>query len=469
MTRFNPILATDSYKIGHAAMYPEGTTAIYSYFEARKGAALPETVFFGLQALLDRFLTQPVTQADLDEAVELTNAHFGAPLLNVEGWQRIIDVHGGKLPLRIKAVPEGTVVPINNVMMTVENTDPELPWLTNFVESLLTHVWYPSTVASVSRSVKQVMAKYLDVTAENRDALTFMLHDFGYRGVSSHESAEMGGAGHLLNFRGTDTLPAMTMLLDHYDADLADLAFSVPATEHSVMTALGERGEPGVISQLLANYPTGILSVVADSYDYYRFVDEFVGVVFREQILAREGRFVVRPDSVTKDHPTPEALVEWTLHSLWRTIGGTTNSKGYKVLDDHVRVLWGDGIGPAGIERIMEVATAAGFSVENLVFGMGGGLLQKINRDTQRFAFKCSARRDENGWHDVWKKPLDISKASKAGRMSLIPYDHSVTTVAWPNAAEDLLQVVFENGEVVSRSTLAEARERAEVKAPALV
>lgn len=458
---FNPILATDSYKVSHAAMYPEDTTAVYSYFEARKGAQFPETVFFGLQALLDRYLTAPVTQRHLDEAIELTTAHFNAPLLNAVGWQHIIDQHGGKLPIRIKAVPEGTVVPIGNVMMTVENTDPEVPWLTNYVESLLTHVWYPSTVATLSRSVKKTMARYLELTSDNPDAIDFMLHDFGYRGVSSHESAEVGGAGHLVNFMGTDTLPAMSMLLEHYDAKLDTLAFSVPATEHSIMTARGPAGEADIVDQLLTEYPTGILSVVADSYDYYNFVSDLVCGKFKDRILAREGRFVVRPDSVTVKHDTPENLVLWTLHQLWDAFGGEVNSKGFKVLDDHIRVLWGDGIGPDGIELILDLARSYGFSVENLVFGMGGGLLQKVNRDTQRFAFKCSARHDGKQWQDVWKKPLDISKASKAGRLSLIPFDRGMTTIAEANHPFDLLGTVFENGEVVSRSTFDQVRERA--------
>jgi nicotinamide phosphoribosyltransferase len=262
----NLILATDSYKLTHWNMYPRGTTGIYSYFESRNGAQFNETVFFGLQSIIKRYLEGVViTSEALNEANELARHHFGRDMLNMDGWMTILLRHGGKLPLRIKAVPEGTPVPTGNVMMTVENTDPDLPWLTNAMESLLTHVWYPSTVASLSRSVKQMMASFLEETSENPDAINFMLHDFGYRGVSSHESAEMGGMGHLINFLGTDTLPAMQAAVRDYGAPLETLAFSVPATEHSIMTSLGPDGEEEIVGELLEDFPSGILSVVADS------------------------------------------------------------------------------------------------------------------------------------------------------------------------------------------------------------
>lgn len=462
----NVILATDSYKLGHWTQYPKNTTGVYSYFESRKGAMYDETVFVGLQHILKDLEGVVVTQKDVAFAAILAKAHFGdKTVFNFDGWMHVVNEHGGRLPVRIKAVPEGTVVPVGNVLMTVENTCPDCFWLTNALESLLTHVWYPSTVASLSRGVKKTISRYLDLTAETQDGLPFMLHDFGYRGAATHEAAALGGFGHLVNFLGTDTVPAMVLAMESYGAKLDGLAYSVRATEHSVMTAMGPNGEEGVVQQLLNDTPTGILSVVADSYDYYNFVENFVGDRFKEQIMARDGVFVVRPDSVTKQHDTPENLVAWTLESLWKNIGGTTNSKGFKVLDNHVRILWGDGIGPDGIELILDVARSYGFSAENLVFGMGGGLLQKVNRDTQRFAFKSSAQRRDGMWHDVFKRPLDISKTSKAGRLSLIPYDHTMVTVAQPNHKEDLLVTVFENGEILTHSTLEEVRERAALPA----
>jgi nicotinamide phosphoribosyltransferase len=460
----NIILATDSYKINHWNQYPVDTQAVYSYFEARPGARFPSTVFVGLQHILKEYMEgRVVTMEDVEQADALATAHFGGEgLFNREGWEHVVNDHDGKLPLKIKAVPEGTVVPINNVMMTVENTCPKCFWLTNAMESLLTHVWYPSTVATLSRHTKRVIASYLDMTAESRDGLPFMLHDFGYRGATSPESAAIGGFGHLANFKGTDTLPAMLLAMKYYDAKLDDLAFSVPATEHSVMTAKGEEGEFTVVEQLLDNYPTGILSVVADSYDIYRFVDT-IGTTYKDRILERDGVFVVRPDSITPEHKTPQALTVNLVRRLDAHFGSTPNTKGYKVLNPKVRILWGDGIDPLGIDLILHELECAGYSAENMVFGMGGGLLQKdINRDTQRFAFKCAAAKRENEWVDVFKKPLDESKASKKGRLKLVR-NGELKTVPIIHGGDDVMQTVFLNGEVVKTYTMDEVRANAEL------
>lgn len=451
----NVILATDSYKLTHWGQYPPGTEGVYSYFESRDGAAFPYTVFFGLQSILASLVGRVVTLSDIDEAEVLALAHFGRPLFNRDGWEHVYREHDGRLPLKIKAVPEGSVIPTGNVLMTVENTDPRCFWLTNAVESLLTHVWYPSTVATLSRTTKEAIRGHLTATADSVEGLPFMLHDFGYRGATSHESAAIGGAGHLVNFQGTDTLPAMLLARDDYGAALDTLAFSVPATEHSVMTSLGREGEYAVVGRLLNDYPSGILSVVADSYNIYDFTHN-VADLWRERILARDGVFVVRPDSVTSAHPYPSDLVAWILHTLWMGYQGTTNSKGFKVLDPHVRVLWGDGLDQHAIKGILARAQLEGFSAENLVFGMGGGLLQKVNRDTQRFAFKSSAQKRDGVWYDVWKDPVDSSKRSKRGRLSLTRDYQTV-----PEQDDDVLRIVFEDGRLVNPITFDEVRRNA--------
>lgn len=462
MIEDNIILATDSYKLGHYQQYPKDTEAVYSYFESRPGAKFDYTVFFGLQSILRRYLEgQVVTQQGITEAATLAGIHFGNNFIfNYEGWQHILDDHGGCLPLRIKAVPEGTCVPTGNVLMTVENTCPKCYWLTNAVESLLTHVWYPSTVATLSRTTKEAMWHY--VSEEARGGLDFMLHDFGYRGASSHETAALGGAAHLVNFLGTDTLPGMQLAINEYGADRNTLAFSVPATEHSVMTSLGEEGEFQIVEQLLDRYPEGIVSCVADSYDIYRFVN-IIGKNYAERILARDGKFVVRPDSITKTHETPEELMVWIVDTLYEWFGGTENSEGLKVLDPHIGVLWGDGIDPEGIEKILAALWAAGYAGENAVFGMGGGLLQKVNRDTQRFAFKSSAQKRSGEWHDVFKNPLDSSKASKKGRLSLWQniYTGEYETIPYDPARDNSLVTVFENGYLLNEQTFDKIRERA--------
>jgi nicotinamide phosphoribosyltransferase len=451
----NLILATDSYKLGHWNQYPHDTEAVYSYLESRPGAEYPYTVFFGLQYILKNYLTgYAVPDASLEEARTVARNHFGAPIFNYKGWSHLITEHNGRLPLRIKAVPEGTPVPTGNVMMTVENTCPECYWLTNAVESILTHVWYSSTVATQSRVIKERMKQYLDETGSPDAGLQYMLHDFGYRGASSHESAAIGGAGHLINFVGTDTLPAMMLAKNYYNAELKTLAFSVPATEHSVMTARGPEGEFEVVEQLLKEYPEGILSVVADSYDTHNFVTT-LGEKYKDQIMARDGKFVVRPDS---GDPVMTTLM--VSERLWDAFGGTTNQKGFRVLDPHVGVLWGDGIGPGGIYEILQAARDQKFAAENYVFGMGGGLLQKVNRDTQRFAFKCSAQKRGGEWHDVYKEPTDKSKVSKRGRLSLVSAARKLYTVPETDK-DDLLQTVFENGELKNEISFDRVRKNA--------
>lgn len=414
----NIILETDSYKLTHKDMYQKGTEVVYSYFEARGGYS-DYTVFFGLQSIIKEWLVgQVVTQENIDEAREYVGANIGDAPNNLDGWQYIVDEHNGYLPIRIKAVSEGTPVPVHNVLMTVENTDPKCFWLTNALESILTHVWYPTNVATLSRNVKTLIQRAYGDTSDTDD-VSLMLQDFGYRGATTPEAAAIGGAGHLVNFLGTDTVPALRLAHEHYNASLEGLGLSVPATEHSIMTSLGREGEYKIVDQLLENYPTGILSVVADSYNIYKFVTE-MSTTYKNNIVNRDGVFVIRPDSVTTDHDTPARLMVWIMDALWEAFGGTVNSKGYKVLPPQVRVLWGDGIDYDGISHIIDALKIHAYSIENVAcFGMGGGLLQKHNRDTHKFAFKCSAQKRNGEWHDVFKDPIGGTKTSKKGRLKL--------------------------------------------------
>ena len=461
----NICLTTDSYKLNHWNQYPAGTEKVYSYFECRKGAKFAETPFFGLQYIIKNHLEGVVvTREKIENAAKLCKAHFGSEkYFNREGWEYILNSHGGKLPVVIKAVEEGTVVPINNVLMTIENTDNKCFWLTNFLETILSQVWYPITVASLSREVKVTLNEYFTLTSDG-GLINFGLHDFGFRGASSWESAGIGGAAHLINFLGTDTVVAMEVAVNYYNANLDNLAFSVAATEHSVMTALGKNGEEQVVENLLNEYPTGILSVVSDSYDIYNFVSNIVGTKFKDRILARDGVFVVRPDSITPTHPTPEGEMVWIMENLWANIGGTINSKGYKVINPKVRVLWGDGIDIEGIKKILYSITKAGFATENMAcFGMGGGLLQKVNRDTQRCAFKCSAQYRDGQWYDIQKNPKDVSKASKKGKLKLIKVDGEFETVGENDPGEDYLKVVFTNGVLVKEIDFDTVRKNADL------
>lgn len=463
---FNICTLTDSYKMGHHNQYPKNTQKVYSYFESREGAKYPETTFFGLQLLLKEFLEGPVvTKEKIDAAEKLAARHFGNDkIFNRARWDYILEKHKGYLPVLIKAVPEGTVVPVSNVLMTIENTDPNCYWLTNHLETLLCHVWSTSTVATLSANIKKIFAEYLDVTCDQgKDfpGINFMLHDFGMRGVSSMMSAGFEGAGHLINFLGTDTVIAMEVIEQYYGG--YQTGYSVPATEHSIMTSLGREGEKTIIGQLIDNYPDGILSIVSDSYDIYDCVKNIYGNTFKHKILARNGKLVVRPDS-----GDPVITTHRVLDLLWEAFGGTINGKGFKVLNPKIGVLWGDGIDEEGIVAILEMMKAFGYSAENIVFGMGGALLQKINRDTQRFAFKSSYQeRLENGevvGYNIFKDPIDGSKKSKKGRlMAAKTNDGHIRTLEQNPYLTDLLEIVFANGKIIKEYTFEEVIQNSRV------
>lgn len=466
MNTKNIILATDSYKLNHWAQYPKGTERVYSYFESRQGAQYPSTLFFGLQSILKNYLVgKVVTREGIEEAASLAEAHFGDPaLFNREGWEHILNEHDGYLPLRIKAVAEGTPVPTANVLMTVENTCNKCYWLTNAVESVLTHVWAPSTVATISAATREMMAGYVEQTGGNGAGLDFMLHDFGYRGVSSHESAGIEGLGHLVSFKGSDTLPAIVTGVNDYYGDITNIAFSIPATEHSVMTARGKLGEWKVVEQLLEAFPKGLLSIVGDSYDIFHFVD-MLGETFYDKIMARDGKIVIRPDS-----GDPVSTMVSLSQKIWAHFGGTINKERYRVFDPHIGLIWGDGTDKVGVEEMLVALVAAGFAAENYVFGMGGGLLQKINRDIQRFAFKCSAQKRDDEWIDISKNPLDTSKASKAGRFQLEKtkgkyYTTKLLGEGKNDSGANLLKTVFEDGELVEAYSFDEVRKNADYAA----
>lgn len=431
MKQHNPIiLLTDSYKVTHWPFYPEKTTRLVSYLESR-GGKFDNTVFNGLQTILKEYLTgQVVTQEMINETDALFSDHFYTDTyFNREGWQYILDEHEGYLPLSIKAVPEGTPVTVSNVMALIESTDPKCIWLTNYVESILLQVWYPITVATLSREVKKVLIAFLrkttDYTMEEISELVlFMLHDFGFRGVSSVESARVGGLSHLINFFGTDNLIALKHARDYYNVSTV-VGNSVLATEHSIMSSEGMRGELNVMRRILENSPdSSIISVVSDTYDIINACQNYWGGELKEQVLEREGRLVIRPDS-----GDPVETLRKVFNTLWDVFGGKVNDKGFKVLNEHVRVIQGDGVNYESIIDVLRMMVDEGFSVENIVFGMGGALLQKIDRDTQKFAIKACYREDSDGnVYDIRKSPIEFNengecvesfKTSKAGILGL--------------------------------------------------
>lgn len=465
----NLILNTDSYKASHWLQYPPGVDATFFYLESR-GGVYERTLFFGLQSILKEYLSQPVTAAMIGEAKAFFAAH-GEPF-HEAGWRHIVDAHGGMLPLRIRAVAEGTVVPTHNALMTVESTCPDCFWVPSYVETLLMRVWYPVTVATISWHVKQTIREYLERTSENAAAeLPFKLHDFGSRGVSSAESAALGGMAHIVNFRGTDTVLGVLAAREYYGEEMA--AFSIPAAEHSTITAWGRDRELDAYRNMLRQFarPGAVVACVSDSYDLFHAIEAMWGGALREEVIASGATLVVRPDS-----GDPADVMHRTLSMLNAAFGSTLNSKGYRVLN-HVRVIQGDGVNPDSIRAILERITHAKYSAENLAFGMGGALLQKLDRDTQKFALKCSAARIDGQWIDVYKDPAtDHAKASKRGRLTLARHREHGTfrTVALPGEAvvadaaalgagwEDALETVWVNGELRRDWSFAEVRQRSE-------
>src|SRR5712671_5665376 len=263
----NLVLQTDSYKFTHWKQYPPGTEYVYSYLESR-GGMFPQTLFFGLQYYLLKYLCgSVVNEEDVIEARQFVDRHIGPGMFNFEGWMHIVRNLGGKLPVMIKAVPEGSSVSVQNVLMTIENTDPHCFWLTNYLETLLLKVWYPITVATLSHAIRKVILEKLHRSGDP-SLIDFKLHDFGYRGVSSEETAAIGGAAHLINFRGTDTVAGIVLLQDYYGAKTMP-GFSIPASEHSTITAWGKEHELDAYRNMLQAYPTGLVACVSDSYNVY--------------------------------------------------------------------------------------------------------------------------------------------------------------------------------------------------------
>ncbi len=461
----NIILNSDSYKYSQFNQYPEGTEYIYSYIESR-GGKYDETVFFGLQAFIKEYLCGPVvTMEMIDEAEAIITAH-GEPF-NREGWEYIVKEHGGNLPVIIKAVPEGTVVGVHNVLATIVNNDPKCYWLTSFLETaLLRAIWYPTTVATNSREIKKVILDAL-VRTGNPDDIGFKLHDFGARGVSSLESAGIGGAAHLVNFMGTDTVEALLFARRYYGADMA--GFSVPAMEHSTVTSWGREREVDSYRNMVKKNgkPGGIVSAVSDSYDIFNAC-KLWGTELKQDILDSGATLVVRPDS---GHPATVVLK--CIQILDEHFGSEVNEKGYKVLSN-VRVLQGDGINIDSVKEILDTIIAEGYSADNVVFGQGGALLQIVNRDDQKFAMKCSAAFVNGEWVDVFKDPItDQGKQSKKGQLKLVK-NGGIDKDGNPcyitvnhhdkmfNVLHDELEVVFSNGKLIRDLTFDEVRANVE-------
>jgi len=448
----NLILNTDSYKLSHYVQYPPGTEFVFSYIESR-GGLFEETLFFGLQKALIELNEHFPTWDDYEEAQFIASQH-GEPF-NAEGWKALIEL--GYFPLAIKAQPEGSIVGTRNILLGVVNTLPEFYWLPSYLEpELLRAVWYPTTVATLSYQIKQVITRFMNATCDSLEGLEFKLHDFGARGVSSEESAGIGGMAHLVSFRGSDTLSAIRYARRYYDAGVCSQ--SIPASEHSSITAWGRDQELAAYRHLLRQFPKGTVACVSDSYDIFNAVENLWGYELRMEVDRRDGVLIIRPDS-----GNPLEIIPVLLESLERRYGSRINSKGYKVLNNQVRLIQGDGVNLQGITRILEVMMARRWSTENIAFGMGGALLQQVDRDTQKFAMKTSAVCVNGQWRDVYKDPItDAGKRSKRGVLDYIN-GHTVRVEPTEFLQEDPrsgLRMVYRDGQILVRDDFETVRGR---------
>lgn len=477
----NLALMSDGYKYSHHGFYPDKTTKVCSYLESR-GGKFDSTVFYGLQIFLKEFLEGvAITTEEIDEAEAILAKSFNRDdVFDRSKFDYIVEKHGGRLPVRIKAVPEGTVVSTKNVLMIIENTDDNCAWLTNFLETILLQVWYPITVATLSREVRKISTKYYRLTSDlpietQEFLLGFTLNDFGFRGVSSVQSARNGGSAHLVMHDGGDTTIASKVTRDIYNSEVTNQ--TIPATEHSIMTIRGEEGEIEMMKQVLLKYPTGLVACVSDSYNIFRACADYWGGELKDLILSRPAEpgnaLVIRPDS---GHPA--RTLQEIFKILFDKFGYTTNSKGFKVLPPQVRVIQGDGVNINSIEEIYEMLFDQGIAAENLVFGMGGKLLQAdINRDTQNFATKACFAIIDGEEIDVVKSPTEIDengefiksfKKSKQGRLKLVKTLDGHKTITSKDEgfeeAQDEMVTVFENGEITTEWKFEEIRDRARLQ-----
>jgi len=473
----NITLLSDSYKIPHWKMMSENTENVYSYGESRIGAKYLYTQWMGLQMILKKhFVGKHVTKECVKEGEEFSRQHFGMDgLFNSDLWNHIVDKHDGRLPIKIRAVKEGVAIPVGNPLISVQITDEQLKnvrGLTNHFETILTHTWYPSNVATIGFHMKLALIPLFtkssdsnnaeNALVEMHDRSMFSLHDFGFRGATCVEAAGIGGAAHLVNFRGSDTVIGIQYGRYYYNTDEM-LGFSVPASEHSIKTAFGVEGEQKITKHLLETFPNGILSDVQDSYDIEASI-HYIGQNFKKEILNRNGKYVFRPDSPRFKGDTPKDQILWIVETLAGYFGYTTNSKGYKVLNPKVGVIYGDGL---SFQEIVDSATYLvdkGWSVENAVYGMGGGLLQKHSRDTQRNAFKSSAQKRSGEWKDVSKNPKDASKKSKKGKVETFIDEEGkyFSDLAGSENGDSVFVDIFENGELLTEFTFGELRKNAD-------
>lgn len=476
-----PILYKDFYKTDHRRQYPEGTQIVYSNLTARGSRinGVDKIVVFGIQYFIKDYLIRRFNDGFFKKSKADVIAKYkrrmdfalGIGAIPTEHLEALHDL--GYLPVKIKALPEGSECPMRVPFLTIVNTKPEFFWLTNFLETLLCNViWHPVTSATIARQYRKILDHYAAETSDMPDFVQWQGHDFSMRGHSSFESSIVSGGAHLLSFTGTDTIPSIDWLEHFYgaNAEAELIGGSVPATEHSVMCLGGQETETETYKRLLTKvYPRGIVSVVSDTWDYFGVLNKTIREL-RDIIMARDGKLVIRPDSgdpekiICGDMDAPEGSLErlGTIGILWEIFGGTTNSKGFKQLDPHVGIIYGDSITLERCESISKSLKKLGFASTNVVYGIGSYTYQHVTRDTFGFAMKATYGVVNGVPCEIFKKPKTDSGLKNSAK-GLLRVNEDFTLSEGVTAEQEgggILETVFIDGALTKDYTLKEIRGR---------
>jgi nicotinamide phosphoribosyltransferase len=474
------MLMADFYKLSHREQYPEGTEIVYSTWTPRASRikGVESVVVFGAQGFVEEYLVSFFNEHFFALPIETIVANYQRIIKHTLGishpaTQHIEDLHAlGYLPLEIKSLPEGTVAPIRVPSLTIRNTDAKFFWLTNYLETLMSLVlWKPSTSATIANQYRRLLESYAIKTVGNIEFVPFQGHDFSMRGMDSVESAFRSGAGHLLSFVGTDTVPAICYLEEHYGANVEKelIGTSIPATEHSVMCAYGDDRES--FKRLITEiYPSGYISIVSDTWDLWEVLTDILPKL-KNEVLARDGKVVIRPDSgdpvkIICGDPTSHDISaqKGVIELLWEIFGGTVSKQGYKVLDSHIGCIYGDSISLERCEAICSGLMKKGFASTNMVFGIGSYTYQYNTRDTFGYALKSTLCVINGEEKHIFKNPKtdDGTKRSQKGRVRVIDGDiiRYEDELNLSDSQTDMMQTIFINGQTKNKQTLAEIRAR---------
>lgn len=487
--RINPLTAIDFYKADHRNQYPPCTSEVYSNFTPRSAKYAKvlsgydnKIVMFGLQYFIKHFLMDvwqenffDLPKEDVVKAYKrrMDNA-LGPDAFTLEHIEALHDL--GYLPMKIKALPEGARVPIGVPVLTVVNTHPDFFWLTNYIESVIScYLWKPMTSATTAFEYKRLLTQYALKTGTALDFVPFQAHDFSFRGLSGLQDSILSGAAHLTSFWGTDTVPAIDMVEDYYgaDAEQEPVGFSVPATEHSVMCMGMQDGELETFRRLITEtYPSGIVSIVSDTWDFWKVVTEYVQIL-KDEILAREGKLVIRPDSgdpvkiVCGDPDAPVGTAEnkGAIECLWDVFGGTETGTGYKMLNAHIGLIYGDSISLERAEAILKGLKAKGFASGNIVFGVGSYTYQYVTRDNFGFAMKATSGVVNGERRDIFKDPKTDNGIKKSAKGLLRVEEEGGSYVLYDQQSEmqeqqGAMEVVYQDGKLIKDQSLAQIRGR---------